>query len=107
MMSKSDENTGANPPVEAAKEPEDVSANTSKAGELATISDEINLKKLNVIGIFGTDTDLGALLRSPTGRIVKVKVGDRAFGGRVVGIDRGTVRLLKSKKNMTLKLHNS
>lgn len=106
-MSRSSENNATDSSADKAEAVKNDDAQKSKVGELATISDAIKLNELNVIGIFGNGSDFSALLRSSFGRIKKVKVGDRTFSGRIVGIDKNSVRLVKANKTITLKLPSS
>ncbi len=52
----------------------------------ATMRDALNLREVNLIGIYGTSTARRALVRLKNGRYVKVKVGDRLEGGTVTSI---------------------
>jgi hypothetical protein len=72
----------------------------------ATIKNAINLSKLNLIGVYGTSSKRRALLRLPTGRYVKVKVGDRVAGGQVSAIGNGSVNYVKAGRNTVLKVPN-
>ena len=49
----------------------------------ATLDNAINLRRVNLIGVYGTPANRRALVRLPSGRYKKVKVGDR--GGRWPG----------------------
>ncbi|MBE1296534.1 MAG: hypothetical protein GJ678_09900 [Rhodobacteraceae bacterium] len=70
----------------------------------ATITNAINLRKLNLIGVYGTAADRRALVRLPSGRYRKVQVGDRLDGGRVVAIGEAQLQYQKSGRNETLKI---
>lgn len=70
----------------------------------ATIESAINLRRLNLIGVYGSDNDRRALLRLPSGRYIKVKVGDRVDGGQVAAIGDGELRYVKGGRNVTLKV---
>ena len=70
----------------------------------ATVKDGINLRKLNVIGIYGSGTSRRALVRTATGRRIMVEVGDRLDGGRVAAIGESELRYVKSGRNVVLKL---
>ncbi|WP_425044087.1 hypothetical protein [Primorskyibacter sp. S87] len=72
----------------------------------ATIKNSINLQKVNLIGVYGTPSNRRALVRLPSGRYKKVKVGDRIEGGRVVAIGDSELRYQKSGRNLTLKIPN-
>lgn len=52
----------------------------------ATVNGALNLGRTNLIGVFGTANARHALVRESGGRLVRVKVGDRVDGGRVVAI---------------------
>ena len=73
-------------------------------GETATIRGAIDLDIDNVIGIFGKFPDLRAFLRGRDGSILRVKVGDSVFGGRVQGIDKSSVVIAKDEKIIRLRL---
>lgn len=73
----------------------------------ATIDNAINLRKLNLIGVYGTPANRRALVRLPSGRYKKLKVGDRIDGGQVLAIGDSELRYQKRGKNLTLKLPRS
>ncbi len=70
----------------------------------ATIDNAINLRKLNLIGVYGTPANRRALVRLPSGRYKKLKVGDRIDGGNVIAIGDSELRYQKRGKNITLKM---
>ncbi|MFV0513062.1 MAG: hypothetical protein ACK5MY_05445 [Jhaorihella sp.] len=70
----------------------------------ATLNNAINLRKVNLIGVYGTPSNRRALVRLPSGRYKKVKVGDAVDGGRVVAIGDSELRYQKGGRNMTLKM---
>ncbi|MBL3552497.1 hypothetical protein [Rhodovulum sulfidophilum] len=70
----------------------------------ATLPDAINLRDLNLIGVYGTSADRRALLRLPSGRFVKVKVGDKIDGGQVAAIGDTQLRYVKRGRNIVLDL---
>ncbi|MEX5598705.1 hypothetical protein [Pseudophaeobacter sp. C1-32P7] len=70
----------------------------------ATITNAINLRRLNLIGVYGTSADRRALVRLPSGRYRKVQVGDRLDGGRVVAIGDARLQYQKSGRNHTLEM---
>lgn len=77
---------------------------TASVARQATIQNAINLKKINLIGVYGTPSNRSALVRLSSGRYKKVKVGDRLDGGKVAAIADGELRYVKSGKNLTLKM---
>ena len=70
----------------------------------ATLEDAINLRKINVIGIYGSSSKRRALVRMITGRRVMVEVGDRLDGGRVAAITDSELRYVKGGRNVVLKI---
>ncbi len=70
----------------------------------ATMDNAINLRQINLIGVYGTPSNRRALVRLPSGRYKKVKVGDNVDGGRVLAIGDSELRYKKGGRNMTLKI---
>ena len=70
----------------------------------ATVKNAINLRKVNLIGIYGKPSSRRALVRLGNGRYKKVKVGDRIDGGRVGAISNSELRYSKSGRNVVLKM---
>lgn len=77
---------------------------TASVARQATIDNAINLRRLNLIGVYGTPANRRALVRLPSGRYKKLKVGDRLDGGKVVAIGDSELRYQKRGKNVTLKM---
>ena len=63
-----------------------------------------NLKSIAVIGIFGSATNLTALIREHNGDIARVTVGDSFNGGVVRAIDEDSVVLSRRGKTKVMKL---
>jgi len=70
----------------------------------ATVENAINLRSLNLIGIYGSASARRALVRLPSGRYVKVAVGDRLNGGKVTAITGNKLVYQKSGRNHTLEV---
>ncbi len=70
----------------------------------ATIENGISLRRVNLIGVYGSSSNRRALVRLPNGRFVKVEVGDRVDGGRVAAIGQNSLQYVKSGRNQTLTL---
>ncbi|KAJ55260.1 hypothetical protein ACMU_11205 [Actibacterium mucosum KCTC 23349] len=68
----------------------------------ATVEDVVNLRRITLIGVFGSGSDRRALVRLPSGKIVKLKVGDRLDGGQVAAIGDGDLRYVKNGRSMVL-----
>jgi len=70
----------------------------------ATSRNAINLNRLNLIGVYGSNQERRALVRLPSGKYEKVKVGDRLDGGRVRAIGKDDLTYTKNGRNMTLEI---
>lgn len=70
----------------------------------ATLRNAIDLREVNLIGVYGQPSDRRALVRLSNGRYRKVKVGDRMDGGRVLAIGDDTLRYQKNGRNLTLNM---
>ncbi len=73
----------------------------------ATIDDAIRLNKVNLVGVYGVPSDRRALVRLPSGRYVKVKVGDRVDGGTVAQIRDSELIYRKGGRNIALTMPRS
>ena len=70
----------------------------------ATEKNAINLRRVNLIGVYGKPSSRRALIRLSNGRYKKVKVGDRIDGGRVSAISDGQLSYVKSGRNVVLRM---
>ncbi|MEM1374810.1 MAG: hypothetical protein AAGF78_10565 [Pseudomonadota bacterium] len=70
----------------------------------ATTENAINLRRVNLIGVYGTPSNRSALVRLANGRFVKVQVGARLDGGRVAAISESALRYTKGGRNITLEM---
>ncbi len=70
----------------------------------ATITNIMELNRTNLIGVFGTKQNAIALIRLSSGRIIKVRVGDRFSGWRVLTIYEDKIELANGNKQETLRL---
>ncbi|THD72610.1 hypothetical protein E7681_14370 [Thalassobius vesicularis] len=70
----------------------------------ATVKNAINLRELNLIGVYGKASDRRALVRLSNGRYKKVQVGDRIDGGQVAAISDTELRLVKNGRSVILKM---
>jgi len=77
---------------------------TASVTREATIENAINLRRINLIGVYGKPSDRRALVRLSNGRYKKVQVGDRLDGGRISAIGDAELRYQKSGRNMVLKM---
>ena len=77
---------------------------TVTVAKQATVKNAIDLGKMNLIGVYGSSSNRRALIRMPTGRLVKVKVGDRLDGGQVAAIGDNELTYVKGGRSYTLKI---
>ncbi len=70
----------------------------------ATLENAINLRNVNLIGIYGGSGDRRALVRLGNGRFLRLTVGDRLDGGRVTAISADALSYTKSGRAITLEV---
>lgn len=70
----------------------------------ATVKNAMNLSDVSLVGIFGSNANRYALIRQPSGRFKKLKVGDRFDGGRVAAITENEVRYDKGGELIALRM---
>jgi type IV pilus biogenesis protein PilP len=70
----------------------------------ATIENAIPLNKINLVGVYGVPSDRRALVRLPSGRYVKVKVGDQVDGGTVAQINDSELIYRKGSRTVALSM---
>ena len=75
---------------------------TANVARQATVTNAINLRRINLIGVYGKPSNRRALVRLSNGRYQKVKVGDSLDGGRVAAIGDSELRYSKNGKNVVL-----
>ena len=80
---------------------------SASVAERATQSRAINLRQINLIGVFGTPSDRRALVRLSDGRVVRLQVGDTLDGGRVSAIGEDELRYTRSGRNEVLRIGSS
>jgi hypothetical protein len=97
-------------PEEQAEQAEEVSNATLAAtgpvpggvAAAATIADAINLRQINLIGVYGRPNDRRALVRLANGRFVRVGVGDSLDGGQVTAIGDNALNYVKRGRTEVL-----
>lgn len=77
---------------------------TASVARNATQDNAINLRKINLIGVYGSNSNRRALVRMSNGRYKKVKVGDRIDGGKIAAIGSNELRYVKNKRSLVLKM---
>lgn len=102
----------AAPPVQqasaaAAATPRPSIPSSASVAEQATETRAINLRRVNLLGVFGTANNRAALVRLSNGNVVRVSVGDRLDGGQVSAISETQLRYVKSGRNQVLTIGSS
>ncbi|MFY0595711.1 MAG: hypothetical protein JXQ85_04695 [Cognatishimia sp.] len=77
---------------------------TASVARNATQQNAINLRKVNLIGVYGASNDRRALVRLSNGRYKKIKIGDRIDGGKVAAISTSELRYVKGGRTIILKM---
>jgi hypothetical protein len=70
----------------------------------ATERNAINMRQVNLIGVYGSPSNRRALVRLSNGRYQKVQVGDRMDGGRVSAIGDSELRYNKRGRDVVLRM---
>jgi len=77
---------------------------SASVARAATDRNQISLRRLNLIGVYGKPGERRALVRLASGRYRKVQVGDRLDGGRVAAIGDDQLRYVKSGQSVVIKM---
>jgi hypothetical protein len=77
---------------------------TASVARQATVKNAINLRNVNLIGVYGKPSNRRALVRLSNGRYQKVVVGDRMDGGRVSAIGDSELRYTKRGRDVVLRM---
>ncbi len=77
---------------------------SASIAQQATSRNAVNLRQVNLIGVYGTPTNRRALVRLANGRYQKVQVGDRIDGGRVSAIGNDELRYRKGSRDVVLRM---
>ena len=75
---------------------------SASVAKQATVKNAIKLGEITLIGVYGSASQRRALVRLPSGKYSKVKVGDRLDGGKVVAIGDSQLQYQKKSKTYTL-----
>jgi len=76
----------------------------ASVAQQATFSRALNLRRINLIGVYGTDKNRHALVRQSNGRYVRVRVGDRLDGGQVSAIGANELLYIKGGRTHRLEM---
>jgi hypothetical protein len=98
------EEAATSAPVPAAQRVAPSAPTATTVARAATERNALSMRRVNLIGVYGTSSDRRALVRLSNGRYQKVKIGDRLDGGRVAAIGAGELRYVKSGRSVVLKM---
>ena len=74
----------------------------ASVAQQATVRGAINLRQVNLIGVYGQPSNRRALVRLSNGRYQKVQVGDRLDGGQVRAIGENELSYVKGNRAIVL-----
>ncbi|MGC1506341.1 MAG: hypothetical protein WA782_19655 [Sulfitobacter sp.] len=77
---------------------------SASVAKQATVKNALNLRSVNLIGVYGKPSSRRALVRLSNGRYQKVVVGDKIDGGRVSAIGESELRYKKRGRDLILKM---
>ncbi len=77
---------------------------TASVAQQATMRGAINLRQINLIGVYGQPSNRRALVRLSNGRYQKVQVGDRLDGGQVRAIGENELNYVKGNRSFVLSM---
>ncbi|MAM61050.1 hypothetical protein [Maritimibacter sp. UBA3975] len=97
-----DNSDGSTVVAAAARSSQPIIPSSASVARTATMKNALNLRKLNLIGVYGSSSSRRALVRMGSGRYVKVSVGDRLDGGQVVAISDTRLVYQKGSKQYAL-----
>jgi type IV pilus biogenesis protein PilP len=98
------EDTQAEESTRPQASPQLVIPSSASVARQATLENAIRLNRINLVGVYGLASDRRALVRLPSGRYVKVKVGDKVDGGTVASISESELRYTKRGKTIALQM---
>ncbi|MEM7295433.1 MAG: hypothetical protein AAF330_02225 [Pseudomonadota bacterium] len=99
-----EESSGSPVRAVAAAAPTRFTPSVASVARAATIDNALNLRRINLLGVYGTTSERRALVRLANGRRVQVEVGDRLDGGQVAAIGATELRYIKRGQNILLEL---
>lgn len=79
----------------------------SKVNVAATQRGKLQRNAIAVLGVFGPQDKLQALVRLSNGRVKKVKSGERIASGQIVAIDKDGLVLRQSGQNRRIDIPGS
>lgn len=74
----------------------------ANVAEMATSKKVLERGTTDLIGLFGPENRMSALIRTPSGAIKRLEIGDKLGSGRIVAIDEQGVILSRNGQNSRL-----
>ncbi|WP_138933608.1 hypothetical protein [Roseovarius arcticus] len=91
-------------PVPATQQIQPALPTRASVANQATEKNVLNLREVNLIGVYGSTASRRALVRLGNGRYKKVRVGDTLDGGQVAAIGNSELHYVKRGRNVVLKM---
>jgi len=91
-------------PVRPAATAQPSGPTSTTVARAATMENAINLRDVNLIGVFNRNDGRLALVRLSNGRLQEVRVGDRLDGGQVTAISDDALNYVKRGRTITLQI---
>ncbi|WP_319826488.1 hypothetical protein [Thalassovita sp.] len=104
IVEKTEQKQKATVQTAAAVAPVAVIPSKASVARQATVKDALDLRQVNLIGVYGKPSDRRALVRLSNGRYKKVQVGDSIDGGKVAAIGETELRYVKGGRAIVLKM---
>ena len=91
-------------PVPVSQQVQPALPTRASVAKQATDEKVLNLREVNLIGVYGSTASRRALVRLGNGRYQKVRVGDKLDGGQVAAIGNSELHYVKRGRNVVLKM---
>ncbi|WP_324751656.1 hypothetical protein [Roseovarius sp. Pro17] len=91
-------------PVPTSQRMQPALPSSASVAKQATDKDVLNMRKVNLIGVYGSTASRRALVRLGNGRYKKVRVGDTLDGGQVAAIGDSELHYVKRGRNVVLQM---
>lgn len=77
---------------------------TKTVAKKSTLANALNLGNINLIGVYGSSAHRRALVRTSSGRFIKVQIGDALDGGQVAAIGDNELAYVKGGQTIVLRM---
>ncbi|PRY94761.1 hypothetical protein BCF33_0359 [Hasllibacter halocynthiae] len=104
---RAEQERAASPPTQAAPSSAPAIPTSASVARTATQDNAIRLRRVNLIGVYGSTAQPRALVRLPSGRYERVRVGDRLDGGRVQAIQGDRLQYVRGGRAVVIEVPGS